>query len=119
MCFWTYDVGDWALKNKLSFPKPGIDSGKKVAIVGGGCAGLSAAFFLRQKGHACTIFDAYDRLGGMMVFGIPGYRTPREVLDGEINRIIDMGVEVKLNTRVGTDVSVEELERDFDCVFWI
>jgi len=111
-------VGDWALKNNLSFPKPEMESGKKVAIVGGGCAGLSAAFFLRQKGHACTIFDSYDRLGGMMVFGIPGYRTPREILDGEINRIIDMGVEVKINTRVGTDVSVEELERDFDCVFW-
>ena len=77
-------IGDWALKNNLSFPEPGMDSGKKVAIVGGGCAGLTAAFFLRQKGHACTIFDAYDRLGGMMVFGIPGYRTPREVLDGEI-----------------------------------
>ena len=111
-------IGDWALKNNLSFPEPGVDSGKKVAIVGGGCAGLTAAFFLRQKGHACTIFDAYDRLGGMMVFGIPGYRTPREVLDGEINRIIDMGVVVKLNTRVGSDVSVAELERDFDCVFW-
>ena len=60
-------VGDWALKNNLSLPKPETESGKKVAIVGGGCAGLSAAFFLRQKGHACTIFDSYDRLGGMMV----------------------------------------------------
>jgi len=111
-------VGDWALQNNAAFPKPGPDTGKKVAIIGGGCAGLTAAFFLRQKGHACTIFDSYDKLGGMMVFGIPGYRTPREVLDGEINRIIDMGVEVKLNTQVGTDVSVEELERDFDAVFW-
>lgn len=111
-------VGDWALKQNLTHPEPGKDSGKKVAIVGGGCAGLTAAFFLRQQGHACTIFDEYSQLGGMMVFGIPGYRTPRSVLEGEINRIIDMGVEVKLNTRVGSDVSVEELERDYDAIFW-
>lgn len=111
-------VGDWALQQNLTYATPGKDSGKKVAIVGGGCAGLTAAFFLRQHGHACTIFDEYSQLGGMMVFGIPGYRTPRSVLEGEINRIIDMGVEVKLNTRVGTDVSVEELERDYNAVFW-
>ena len=106
------------MQQNLTFPTPGQDSGKKVAIVGGGCAGLTAAFFLRQQGHACTIFDSYSQLGGMMVFGIPGYRTPRSVLEGEINRIIDMGVEVKLNTRVGTDVSVEDLERDYDAIFW-
>ena len=111
-------VGDWALKQDLTFSVPEQESGKKVAIIGGGCAGLTAAYFLRKQGHACTIFDEYDKLGGMMVFGIPGYRTPRSVLDGEINRIIDMGVEVKLNTRVGTDVSVEELERDYDAILW-
>ncbi len=111
-------VGDWALKQDLTFSVPEQDSGKKVAIIGGGCAGLTAAYFLRKQGHACTIFDEYDKLGGMMVFGIPGYRTPRSVLDGEIDRIIDMGVEVKLNTRVGTDVSVEELERDYDAILW-
>ncbi len=111
-------IGDWALQQNLTYPSPTQDSGKKVAIVGGGCAGLTAAFFLRQKGHACTIFDEYSQLGGMMVFGIPGYRTPRSVMDGEIQRIIDMGVEVKLNTRVGTDVSVKELERDYDAIFW-
>ena len=111
-------VGDWALKESVTFPEAGPDTGKKVAIVGGGCAGLTAAFFLRQKGHACTIFEEYKELGGMMVFGIPGYRTPRDVLEGEINRIIDMGVEVKLNTRVGREVSVEELERDYDAILW-
>ena len=111
-------VGDWALKQDLTFSAPEQDSGKKVAIIGGGCAGLTAAYFLRKQGHACTVFDEYDKLGGMMVFGIPGYRTPRSVLDGEIDRIINMGVEVRLNTRVGTDVSVEELERDYDAIFW-
>ncbi len=111
-------VGDWALEQNMTYSVPEHDSGKKVAIVGGGCAGLTAAYFLRQKGHACTVFDEYEQLGGMMVFGIPGYRTPRSVLEGEINRIIDMGVEVKLNTRVGRDVSVSDLERDYDAVFW-
>ena len=73
---------------------------------------------LRLRGHACTIFEAYKELGGMMVFGIPGYRTPRDVLQGEIRRITDMGVEVRLETRVGTDVSPAELERDYDAVLW-
>ncbi len=111
-------VGDWALANGLSFPRPETETGKRVAVVGGGAAGLAAAYFLRRKGHACTVFEAYRELGGMMVFGIPGYRTPRAVLAGEIQRIFDMGVDVRLDTRVGTDVSPEDLERDFDAGFW-
>jgi NADPH-dependent glutamate synthase beta subunit-like oxidoreductase/Pyruvate/2-oxoacid:ferredoxin oxidoreductase delta subunit len=111
-------IGDWALKNNLSFPKPEKETGKKVAIVGGGPAGLAAAYFLRKLGHACTIFEEYKELGGMMVFGIPGYRIPREVLKGEIQRILDMGVDVKYNTRVGRDVKIADLEKDYDAIFW-
>ena len=112
-------VGDWALEHKLAFEKPTTDSGKHIAIIGGGPAGLAAAYFLRQRGHRCTIIESYHELGGMMRFGIPAYRTPREVLDGEIKRILDMGgIDVRLSTRVGTDVTLEDLERDFDCVFW-
>lgn len=111
-------VGDWALKNKLSLAEAGKSTGKRVAIIGGGVAGLSAAYFLRLKGHDCTIFEEYQELGGMAVFGIPGYRTPREVLEGEIQRIIDLGVEVKTNTRVGKDISIEELEKDYDAILW-
>ena len=110
-------IGEWALANNLSFPQPEHETGKKVAIIGGGPAGLACAYQLRRKGHACTIFDSNEHLGGMMRYGIPGYRTPRNVLDGEIKRIIDMGVEVRLNTQVGKDVSLEDLRRDFDAVF--
>ena len=111
-------VGDWALEKGLGFAKPETETGKSVAIIGGGPAGLASAYFLRKKGHACTIFESYSELGGMMSFGIPGYRTPKEVLRGEVKRIIDMGVDVRLNTRVGTDVSVEQLENDYDALFW-
>ncbi len=112
-------VGDWALQNNLGFAKPETDTGKKVAIIGGGPAGLAAALFLRRLGHRSTIFEAYSALGGQMVFGIPGYRIPRDVLDHEIQRILDVGgIEVKLNTRVGRDVPVEDLEQEYDALFW-
>ncbi len=111
-------VGDWANENKVTAPKPGKDTGKKIAVIGGGPAGLANAFFLRQDGHAVTIFEAHEELGGMMRYGIPGYRTPRDMLDMEIKRITDMGVELRMNTRVGVDVTVEELEKEYDAIFW-
>lgn len=110
-------VGNYAIEHKLKLPAPGPDTGKKIAVIGGGPGGLSAAYFLRRKGHAVVLFDAHSELGGMMKFGIPGYRTPRDMLDAEINRIIDLGVEVKLDTMVGKDVSMEDLD-DFDAVVW-
>ncbi|MCR6628660.1 MAG: NAD(P)-binding protein [Magnetospirillum sp.] len=111
-------VGDWALANGLGFARPAAETGKRVVVVGGGPAGLSAAYHLRRRGHGVTILDDHDRLGGMMRFGIPGYRTPRDVLDGEIQRILDMGVEVRLNTRAGRDVTIAELEETYDAIFW-
>jgi glutamate synthase (NADPH/NADH) small chain len=107
-------IGDHALSEKLSFAKPDKESGKKVAIIGGGVAGLAAAYQLRRLGHGATVFDEREELGGMTRYGIPGYRMPRDVMDGEIQRILDMDVEVHLKTRIGRDISFEQLEKDYD-----
>jgi glutamate synthase (NADPH/NADH) small chain len=110
-------IGDSALEAGFKFAA-GPDTGKKIAVIGGGPAGLAGAYQLRRKGHAVTLFDNHETLGGMMKYGIPGYRTPRDVLDGEINRIVEMGVEIKLNTWIGKDITVKQLEKDYDAILW-
>lgn len=109
-------IGDNARKQGLKFINTAKDSGKSVAIIGGGVGGLACAYQLRRSGHAVKVFDNHKELGGMMRYGIPGYRTPRDVMDHEIQRILDMGVEAQLNTYIGKDISMEDLRRDFDAV---
>lgn len=112
-------IGDTAKTENFTFEAPAALSGKNIAIIGGGPAGMAAAYQLRRKGHASVIFDDHEELGGMFKYGIPGYRTPRDFLDHEIQRILDLGdIEVRLNTRVGRDVSVEDVEKEFDAVVW-
>ncbi len=110
-------LGEYAIEHKLAFVKPETQTGKKVAVIGGGPAGLSCAYQLARKGHAVTIFDERAELGGMMRYGIPGFRTPRTVLDAEIKRILDLGVDARMNCRIGTDVTLDQLEAEFDAVF--
>ncbi|MDR2087879.1 MAG: FAD-dependent oxidoreductase [Clostridiales Family XIII bacterium] len=97
-------------------PEIDPETGKSVAIVGGGPYGLSLAYFLRRRGHAITVFDAMPKLGGMLRYGIPEYRLPKAVLDDEIERIERMGVELAPNTRIGTDIDFESLRSEFDAV---
>ena len=92
-------LGDEALKQGWAVA-PGVESGKRVLVVGAGPSGLSAAYHLRRLGHGVTIHDAGPVAGGMMRFGIPKYRLPREVLDGEIRRIQDLGVAIELDSKV-------------------
>jgi NADPH-dependent glutamate synthase beta subunit-like oxidoreductase len=112
-------IGDTAIADGYRFDAPPADTGKRVAIIGGGPAGLAAAYQLRRKGHACTIFEANDALGGMFRYGIPGYRVPRDKLDAEIQRILDLGqIELRFKTKVGVDVQVADLEKEFDAILW-
>jgi glutamate synthase (NADPH/NADH) small chain len=110
-------IGDHAMSQGFKF-EAASETGRKIAIIGAGPAGLAAAYQLRRKGHGAVIFDDHEDLGGMMRYGIPGYRTPRDVLDHEINRILEMGVETRMNTKVGVDVSLADLEKEFDAVLF-
>lgn len=111
-------IGDYGLEHGL---KPALLSdekkSQKVAVVGSGPGGMSCAYHLARLGYAVTVFEAFPKPGGMLRYGIPDYRLPSKILDGEINRILDMGVELKLDTAVGTDISMADLKKDFDATF--
>jgi 2-oxoacid:acceptor oxidoreductase delta subunit (pyruvate/2-ketoisovalerate family) len=109
-------LGDEAIKRGWKFTPPAKESGKRVLVVGAGPSGLSAAYHLRRLGHAVKIIEAGPYAGGMMRFGIPTYRLPRDILDGEVQRILDMGVELELNSKVS---NIEESMRKgkFDAAF--
>lgn len=108
---------EMARGNKV-LPKVAADSGKRVAIVGGGPAGLSVAYYLRSMGHGATIYEAKDKLGGMLRYGIPEYRLPKQILDWEIEGIISLGVNVKYNMRWGKDFTLEDLKKEgYDAIF--
>ncbi len=109
-------LGDEAIRCGWTIPADAQPSGKRVLVVGAGPSGLSAAYQLRRRGHDVVVRDAGPRAGGMMRFGIPRYRLPRDVLDAEIRRILDMGVELELDHQV-QDVLAEQREGGFDAVF--
>ena len=94
------------------------DTGRKVAVIGAGPAGLTAAFYLRRKGHAVTILEARSRAGGMLRYGIPRYRLPEDVLDKEISQLLSAGIELKTDCKLGADFRIEGLrEEGFEAIF--
>ena len=107
------EKGLWKKHHKIA-----ADSGKKVAVVGAGPAGLTAAFYLRKKGHAVTVFDDNAAAGGMLRYGIPQYRLPRNVLDREIADILDLGIELKTSRKLGKNFALDQLTNNgHDAVF--
>ena len=109
-------LGDEAIKQKWQYTRPESESGKHVLIVGSGPSGMSAAYHLRRLGHRVTVYEAGPLLGGMMRYGIPKYRLPREILDAEMQRVVNMGVRVVLDTKVDNILETMK-EGQFDAVF--
>jgi heterodisulfide reductase subunit A-like polyferredoxin len=96
---------------------PPEEKGKKIAIVGGGPSGLTAAYDLRKMGYSVTLFESKNELGGLLICGFPSYRLPRQVVKKDLSVIEKMGIEVRLNTRVGKDISPETLYQSYDAIF--
>ncbi len=109
-------LGDEAIRRGWKFARPDKESGKRVLVVGAGPSGLSAAYHLRRLGHAVTIVEAGPLAGGMMRFGIPKYRLPRDVLDAEVARIVDLGVEIRYGEKV-SDIRATMKAGRFDAAF--
>jgi len=108
-------ITDHAAPRKAEAPP--VTRGERVAVIGAGPGGLAAARELRLRGYAVTVFEELPEPGGMLRYGIPAYRLPRDVLDQDIERILGLGVELRTDTRVGRDISFAELERDFAAIF--
>ena len=112
-------VGDWGIERGLQLldEPPAITHPEQIAIIGAGPAGLSCAYQLARKGYATTIFESMPEPGGMFRYGIPPYRLPTRVVQAEVQRVLALGVELRTQTRIGRDVSLDELRRSFAAVF--
>lgn len=109
-------IGDLALKNEWSLPKKTKKNGK-VAVIGSGPSGLTCAAFLAENGYQVTIYEKHDYLGGLLYHGIPKFRLERELVQKMIKQILDLGINVKTNVSLGKDISLEELEKEYDAIF--
>lgn len=97
-------------------PKCAKSTGKRIAVLGGGPGGLSAAYYLQLMGHQTTVYEMLPKLGGMLRYGIPNYRLPKERLEEDVNAILKTGVEVKYGLKIGKDISIQELRKQYDAV---
>ena len=110
-------LGDHALRLGWKLPQPAEANGKRILVVGAGPAGLSAAYHLRRMGYAVHVVESAETAGGMMRYGIPDYRLPRTLLDSEIASILSLGIEVHTEVDIGTDVTFDELKRNYDSLY--
>ena len=111
-------IGDHGIKRGLKLRKlTDKKKDKRVAVIGSGPSGLSCAYQMARRGYPVTIFEAFEKPGGMLRYGIPVYRLPEDVLDNEINNILDIGIELKCKTRIGDDVCFKDIRKDYDVVF--
>ncbi|AKN32743.1 molybdopterin oxidoreductase [Clostridium carboxidivorans P7] len=110
-------LGDIDIKNGTFAPEVKEKTGKKVAVVGSGPAGISCAYFLVRSGHQVCIYESMPHPGGMLRYGIPEYRLPKDILDAEINTLVKMGVEIKCNVKLGEDISIKYLKKSYNAVF--
>lgn len=110
-------VGDYVLENTAEmYPTPEQETARSIAVVGSGPAGLSAAYYLRKSGHSVIIFESMPEPGGLLIYGIPPYRLPKDVVKAQVKALEDMGVKITLNTRVDRK-KLAELQKEYDAVF--
>ena len=102
--------------DKVATPKPNPSTGKSIGVIGGGPGGLSAAYYLQLMGHQTTVYEMLPKLGGMLRYGIPNYRLPKNRLDEDINAILKTGVEVKYGLKIGEDITIQQLRSEYDAV---
>ncbi len=112
-------IGDYILANIGKFyAAPDKETGKKVAIIGAGPGGLTAAYFLRKAGHSVTVFERMEKAGGVMRYGVPHYRLPKHYVDDVVNAIAGMGVEIRTGVTIGKDISMDEIDKQYDGVYF-
>ncbi len=111
-------IGDFGLEKDLKLKTLSDERREeKVAVVGAGPGGLSCAYQLARRGYGVTVYEASEKPGGMLLWGIPRYRLPADVLDGEIQKILDLGIELKCDMRIGRDISLDDLRQQYNAVF--
>lgn len=110
-------IGDYGITHNLAFEKPTVVKDKKVAVVGAGPSGMSCAYHLARLGYQVTVFDEHDQPGGMLRSVLPRFRLPLAVIDKELKRIIDLGLTMRYNTKVGKDISLDDLKKAYQAVY--
>jgi len=110
-------LGDLAITNNWNIPTSKETKKEKIAIIGSGPSGLTCAAFIKRAGYQVTIYEKHNYLGGLLRHGIPEFRLPKKILDETVNKILSLGIEVKLNQELGKNLQLSELENEYDAIF--